>query len=162
LAVEQTAQNEEEKKRERPLIKFGRKRFGQYLVERNRISQKDLDRALALQRESGTKIGKILVDMGFLTERDACLILCEQLGFSYLDPEQFPDSVPDIIEKVPLKFLKANNILPISLDEEKGLLHIVMEDPNNVVALQGMKVQMGCSLQISMTSPSDIQDGLER
>ncbi len=147
---------------ERPKIKFGRKRFGQYLIERNRISTKDLDRALSLQKESGTKIARILIDMGFLTERDACQILCEQLGFPYLDGEQFPDSIPDILDKVPLKFLRANHILPLQLDAERGLLHVGVEDPNNLVALGSLRLQTGCSLQLSMCTASDIQEALER
>ena len=157
-----TLEENEVPEKKRPTIKLGRKRFGQYLVERNRISAKDLERALSLQRESGTKIGKILVDMGFLTERDATLILCEQLGYPFFDMENLPENLPDILEKVPLKFLMSNHILPLSLDEDKSLLHIVVEDPNNPVALEGMRVQLDCDFQISMGTPTEIQDALER
>ena len=153
---------EEEEAVARPVIRFGRKRFGQFLIERNRITTKDLDRALMLQRESGTKIGKILVDMGFLTEKDACLILCEQLGYEYLDPENFPDNIPDILEKASLKFLSANNILPIAFDESQTTLHVAVEDPNNRVALDCLRHQLDCALQLSMCTATDIQDALER
>jgi len=162
LTPETATTDEEEVKR--PQIRLGRKRFGQYLIERNRITAKDLDRALALQQQAGTKIGKILVDMGFLTERDACLILCEQLGYPYLDPEQYPEpeNVPDILEKAPLKFLRANHILPIAIDEEKNSLHVVVEDPNNPVALNGLKAQLSYDLQISMGTATEILEALER
>jgi general secretion pathway protein E len=162
LSTELTTAVEEETEVPRPKIKLGRKRFGQYLVERNRITNKDLERALALQKESGTKIGRILVDMGFLTERDACQILCEQLGFPYIDPEQFPETIPDVLEKVPFKFLKANNILPLELDEEKDEIHLAVEDPNNVVALNGLKGALGLELRLSMCTATEIQDALER
>ena len=158
----ETTPTVEEAPAPRPIIRLGRKRFGEYLLEKNRISTKDLDRALSLQLESGTKIGKILVDLGFLTERDKCLILCEQLGFTFMDPEQFPETLPDILDKVNIKFLKANDILPISLDTEKNLLHIVVEDPKNRVPLTGLKQLLGCDLQISMCTSSDIQEALER
>ena len=146
----------------RPMIKLGRKRFGQYLIERNRITPKDLERALALQKQAGAKIGKILVDMGFLTEKDACQVLCEQLGYPYLDPEQIPDNPPDILELVTLKFLKVNHILPLSFNEETKSLHIAVEDPKNHVVLASLKTQVECSLQISLCTPSEIQDALER
>lgn len=161
----ETAANEttpEEVAETRPKIRFGRKRFGQYLVERNRITQKDLERALSLQKESGTKIGRILIDMGFLTERDACSILCEQLGYDFFDPEQMPETVPDILEKVPLKFLMANFILPIALNEEENELHILAEDPTNQVALGGLKLQTGYRLKISMCTQTEITEGLNR
>ncbi|CAM2067587.1 type II secretion system ATPase GspE [Sulfidibacter corallicola] len=147
---------------ERPTIRIGRKRFGQYCLERNRISAKDLDRALALQEESNTKIGKILVDMGFLTERDCCQILCEQLGYTFLDPEQYPENVPDILEKIPVKFLIVNTILPLALDEEDNVLKIAVEDPNNLVPLNGLRELSGFELDIVMSTPTDIQDALER
>ena len=44
--------------------------LGRMLIDRNLIEQEDLDRALELQRERGDKIGKILVDMGTLANRD--------------------------------------------------------------------------------------------
>jgi len=164
LSLHTEATVDTEEKPPRPQIRLGRKRFGQYLIERNRVTPKDLERALALQKESGTKIGKILVDMGFLTERDACQILCEQLGYEYLDPEQYPEpeNVPDILEHAPLKFLVSNNILPIGLDEEKNVLQIVVEDPNNKVALAGLKTQLECDLDIKMGTATDITEALER
>ena len=131
-------------------------------LERGRISAKDLDRALTLQRESGTKIGKILVDMGFLTERDACLILCEQLHYEFSDPETWPDNVPDVLESVPLKYLMANHILPLSMDEENNVMTVVVEDPANRVTIEGLRQKLDCRLKLVMGTPSDIQDGLER
>jgi general secretion pathway protein E len=132
------------------------------LIERNRITPKDLDRALSLQAESGNKIGKILVDMGFLTERDACLILCEQLGYEFLDPEQYPEALPDLQEEISIKFLATNNILPVALDEEKKLLHVVVEDPKANIPLQGLKRATNFELKLSMGTATDIQEALER
>jgi general secretion pathway protein E len=141
-------------------IRLGRKKFGQYLLERNRLSAKDLERALALQAGSGTKIGKILVDMGFLTERDCCLILCEQLGYPYLDPENYPDSGPEL-EGVSLKFLKSNHLLPLVWDGEKRLLDLAVEDPANHAALQALSSHLNCSFELRMTTPTDLLDTLE-
>ncbi|MCB1043086.1 MAG: type II secretion system ATPase GspE [Acidobacteria bacterium] len=140
---------------------LARKRFGQYLIERNRITPKDLERALGLQRESGTKIGKILVDMGFLTERDACLILCEQLHYEFLDPEQYPEAPPEL-EGISVKFLKNNHILPLTYDAEKKHLELAVEDPGNRAALRALSQQLDCTLGLKMTTPTDIQDALER
>ncbi len=146
---------------EKPRFKFGRKKFGEYLIERNRITQKDLERALLLQKESGTKIGKILVDMGFLTERDAIVILSDQLDVPYLDPEQFPEMGPEL-EFISVKFLKSNNILPYKLDEEKRTLFIALEDPANKEALSILREKLGFELHLSLSPPTSIQDAIER
>ena len=54
-------------------------RLGEILIERRLITQEDLDRALELQRERGDKLGKILVDLGFIAMRDVLSRLSEQL-----------------------------------------------------------------------------------
>lgn len=154
-------QNVEPEVREQPKFKFGRKKFGQYLLERNRISQKDLDRALLLQKEAGTKIGKILVDMGFLTERDAILILSDQLKVPYLDPEQFPELGPEL-DNLSVKFLKTNNILPFKYDEETAILHLAVEDPANNVVFNILRDKFDCELKVYLSPPTAIQDTIER
>ena len=55
-------------------------RLGEMLIERGQIEAEDLERALELQQERGDKLGKILVDMGFIALRDVLAALSEQLG----------------------------------------------------------------------------------
>ena len=46
-------------------------RLGEILIERKLITPDDLARALDIQKErSGEKLGKILVDLGFIATRD--------------------------------------------------------------------------------------------
>ena len=45
-------------------------RLGEILIARKQLAQEDLDRALELQKERGDKIGRILVDLGFVAQRD--------------------------------------------------------------------------------------------
>jgi len=54
-------------------------RLGEMLVERRKIEAEELERALELQRERGDKLGKILVDMGLVAQRDVLAALSEQL-----------------------------------------------------------------------------------
>ena len=54
-------------------------RLGELLVARKLASPEDIDRALELQKERGDKIGKILVDLGFVAMRDVLAALSDQL-----------------------------------------------------------------------------------
>ncbi len=54
-------------------------RLGEILIQRKLITEEDLERALELQKERGDKIGKTLVDMGFIAMRDVLAALSEQL-----------------------------------------------------------------------------------
>jgi len=55
-----------------------RKLIGQLLVERNLISLQELQSALALQRERKEKLGRILLDLGYLAERDLNAAISDQ------------------------------------------------------------------------------------
>ena len=53
--------------------------LGQMLRERGLISEDDLKNALALQQERRDKLGRILVDLGYVAERDVLNVVSEQL-----------------------------------------------------------------------------------
>ncbi|PYS41777.1 MAG: type II secretion system protein GspE, partial [Acidobacteria bacterium] len=53
--------------------------LGELLRDRGLISEEDLKNALALQQERREKLGRILIDLGYVAERDVVAILSEQL-----------------------------------------------------------------------------------
>ena len=69
-------------------------RLGEMLIARHLIQPEDLERALELQRERGDKLGKILVDMGFIAHRDVLAALSEQLGLPLVTFDSPPPAAP--------------------------------------------------------------------
>ena len=66
-----------------------RGRLGEVLIAEGMITQEDLDRALARQRETGHLLGRILVDMGLITRADLLAALTTQHGLIVM-PESPP------------------------------------------------------------------------
>ena len=64
------------------------------LIERKKIEVEDLERALELQRERGDKLGKILVDMGLIAQRDVLAALSEQLDVPLVTLDEAPPPRP--------------------------------------------------------------------
>ena len=51
-------------------------RLGEMLIERKLITAEELDQALEIQKErTADKVGKILVDLGFVAQRDVLAAL---------------------------------------------------------------------------------------
>ena len=70
-------------------------RLGEILLERRLITPEDLSRALDLQRERpGEKIGKILVDLGFVAARDVLSALAQQLQVPVVSIDSAPPASP--------------------------------------------------------------------
>jgi hypothetical protein len=55
-----------------------KRRLGDIIVERGLITAEQLQEALRVQRESGTKLGEVLVELGFLTRVALAGVITEQ------------------------------------------------------------------------------------
>jgi hypothetical protein len=91
-------------------------RLGEILIERKLISQEDLERALELQKERGDKLGKTLVDMGFVAMRDVLAALADQLNVPLVAIEG-PPAVSTETEALSPRFLRQSRCLPVGRDD---------------------------------------------
>ena len=55
-----------------------RRRLGEILIERGLISDRELREALEQQRDTGCKLGEILVQLGFVTQARLAGVICEE------------------------------------------------------------------------------------
>src|ERR1700691_1399065 len=122
-------------------------KLGELLIERRQITQEDLDRALELQRErGGEKLGKILVDLGYIAMRDVLAALAEQLHVPLMTLEGPPPTSPEL-ETVSPKFLRQFRCMPVALHDHTVTL--AMADPldfetrSTVEACTGLTVRVG-------------------
>ncbi len=103
-----------------------RKLFGQELLEKGAISEEELNTALNLQKQSAERIGKLLVDIGALSEADMIRYLSEHLGIGFIGAEAFPQ-VPVLENTFSVKFMRECRFVPVAVDDEK--LVLAMADP---------------------------------
>ena len=116
-------------------------RLGEMLIERKQITQEDLDRALELQKERGDKLGKILVDMGFIAQRDVLAALSDQLGMPLVTIDGPPPAAPEI-EGLSPRFLRQCRCLPVALDDSHA--HLAMADPLDFETIAAVRASPGC------------------
>jgi type IV pilus assembly protein PilB len=75
------------------------------LLAAGTITQDELDRALALQKEQKGRLGEVLIANGIITEQQLIDALTEQLGIDYVDltkvtiPTELAALVPKNIAK---------------------------------------------------------------
>ncbi len=136
-----------------------RKLLGQMLLERNLISLADLQNALSLQRERKDKIGKILLDLGYVAERDLMTVLCAQHQVSMVGSADFPIA-PLELEKVSGQFLRQFKVLP--MDVAENILTVAMADPSDRETLEFLRLFTGCQLKVLLAHENEISEALER
>ena len=135
------------------------KRLGDVLLERGVISQKDLERALAHQKEHGGLLGQILIELGVVTEEEIALALTAQYGFPYLplDNYEIDDGVTKLI---PEHVARQYFLIPI--DRIGNALSVAMADPSNVQAIEDIELLTHCVVQTFVSTPSDIRKAIDR
>ena len=74
--------------------------IGALLLQRGLITQQDLDKALAFQRQFKGRLGSILVRMGALSEDALLPVLSEQLGLPLLSGDQLPSQAGEIANAI--------------------------------------------------------------
>jgi general secretion pathway protein E len=135
-------------------------RLGEILIERKLITGEDLDRALELQKErAGEKLGKILVDLGFIAMRDVLSALSEQLQVPLLSIDGPPPSSPET-ETLSAKFLRQFRAIPVSLLDHT--LMLAMADPLDFETRSTVEACTGLAVRVGIANEQEILDAIDR
>jgi len=135
------------------------KRIGEVLLERGVITQKELERALAHQKERGGLMGQVLIELGFVTEEEIALALTAQYGFPYLPLENY-EIDEALTGLVPQEVARQYCLIPI--DRIGNALTLAMADPSNVQAIEDVELITKCVVQTFVSTPSDIVKAIEK
>jgi general secretion pathway protein E len=136
-----------------------RKRLGEILIERGKLDQANLDRALRLQGESGEKLGALLVTLGLCAQRDVAEALATQLGFPLVDANGYPE-FPILEESVSTRFLREAHALPVREDEAEVAL--AMADPTDAYTIGALEMVTGRTVRPMVAIPTELDAALER
>jgi general secretion pathway protein E len=134
-------------------------RLGEILIERKQITSEDLERALELQRERGDKIGKILVDLGFIAARDVLSALSEQLDVPLVTIDGPPAVSPET-ETLSAKFLRQFKCLPVALQDHTVTL--AMADPLDFETRSTVASCTGLTVKPGLAPEQEILDAIDR
>jgi len=136
-----------------------KKLIGQVFLERGLIDEEELRTALNLQAESREKIGKLLVDLGYVSEKDCLAVVSEHLGIPAISAAEYPP-VPVVDNLLTFRFMKQCKFVPIAL--ESNVLTLAMADPLDTATLDSVRQSTGYSLKTVLGAESEILDVLEK
>jgi len=136
-----------------------RKRLGEILIERGKLDQANLDRALRLQGESGERLGALLVTLGLCAQRDVAEALATQLELPLIDANGYPE-FPILEESVSARFLREAHALPVREDETEVAL--AMADPTDAYTIGAFEMVTGRAVRPMVAIPTELDAALER
>ncbi len=134
-------------------------RLGEMLIARGLIEQEDLDRALELQRERGDKLGKILVDMGYLAARDILSALSDQQGIPLAVLDGPPPVAPEL-DGLSARFMRQSKFFPVA--QEGTTLTLAMADPMDFETIAAVRSFSGLRIAVQLAGEQEILDAVDR
>ncbi|HTQ57643.1 MAG TPA: type II secretion system ATPase GspE [Bryobacteraceae bacterium] len=134
-------------------------RLGEALIARRLIQPEDLEKALELQRERGDKIGKILVDMGFVALRDVLAALSEQLGLPLVTLESPPPAAPEL-EGLSPRFMRQSLFVPYAVQD--STLTLAMADPLDFETIAAVGAFSGLRIEAVLAAEQDVRDAIDK
>jgi type IV pilus assembly protein PilB len=139
--------------------RINNKQLGELLLDRGIINLSQLDKALDFQKEKGGLIGVILVESGLVKEGDIAQVLTAQYGFPYLPLANYSVDM-DITGIIPARVARQYLLVPV--DKNGNHLSLAMSDPLNTQAIEDVELLSGCSVQIFVSTTSDIKKAIEK
>jgi MSHA biogenesis protein MshE len=106
-------------------------RLGEILLQQKLMSEEQLQFALAEQKRTGRKLGRLFVENGFVTEDQISDALARQLNVQYIQLRQY-NIKPNAVRLLPE--IQARRFRAIVLDDKEPAVLVGMADPTDLFA----------------------------
>lgn len=133
-------------------------RLGDLLVEQKYISQAQLESALADQKSSGRKLGRILIENGYIKEDDMLQILSAQLKIPFVDLLHFKFR-HDIVKLIPE--IQARRFRAVVLSQDDQGIVVGMADPTNIFAYDELSRILSMPIRLAVVRESDLMKTID-
>ncbi len=135
------------------------RRLGEILLEKKMINTKALEHALLEQKKSGDLLGKVLIKLGYLTEKQLLEGLAEHLQIPIINMQQTPVE-QEVLKRVPVRFAWHYRCMPLRVAGKTVTL--AMSDPLQVRPIDDLKVHYGLDADIVLSTEAEIQEAIQR
>jgi type IV pilus assembly protein PilB len=130
-----------------------KKQMDQILLEKGLITQDQLDEALRVSKNTTEQLGRVLIDLGYLQEREMLRAQAEQLGIPFLELDRISVD-EDVAKAIPQSLVQRYQAVPIKRTGNR--LTVAMSDPTNVFALDDIRLITGYEIDPMLAAAEDI------
>lgn len=134
-------------------------RLGDLLITHGVITQEQLDSALVSQKKTGRKLGRELIESGFLTENRLADFLSKQLNIPVIDLAQFPLNEA-VIRRLPETYSRRYRV--IALEDKPESMLIGMADPTDIFAYDELSRVIGKPLALAIVREGELMPAIDR
>jgi MSHA biogenesis protein MshE len=128
-------------------------RIGDLLIREKILSEEALKTALAAQRKSGHKLGRVLIELGYVNEETLLAFLSRQLQIPLIDLKHYRFH-PETVRLLPESYARRHRALVLQ-DQPDGLL-VGLADPTDIFAYDELSRLLKKPLRLALVQESDL------
>ncbi|MDY0232344.1 MAG: type IV-A pilus assembly ATPase PilB [Candidatus Saccharicenans sp.] len=134
-------------------------KLGEILLKEKIIETDQLKQALEYHKKDKVLISSALVALGFVTEEEIAQALSRQLGYPYIDLDQF-EVFPEVISLIPADVAKKYMVMPIH--KIKSFLTLAMVDPTDLEVIEDLRFRTSLSIQPVVSTETGINNAINK
>jgi hypothetical protein len=131
------------------------------LLRHGAITQEQLQKAKDEQRTIGGDLGRVLVDLGFITEDLLIRAWAHQLGISRVTPDTMSLG-EDLLQAIPVHMCERFGIVAVGRDPRTNALLVATNDPTNSEHLRAIGLAVGGDVLPVAATADSIERGIRR
>ena len=140
-------------------MKVSKTSLGQILKERGVVTEAQLKKALAMQKELSLKLSEAITRLGVATPEEIINGLAEQFGSKVVNPLDI--SIPDdVINTVPKAVARKYNIIPVK--KEKKSLTVAISDPLDISTLEDLHFKLNVNIEYVLATLHNIEEAIKK
>jgi len=136
-----------------------KKKLGEVLLEAGLITGDQLEEALALQRRTRRRLGRLFIELGYVDEQDLCLTISRQLKIPLVDLDETPPE-EEAIGKVSEETAREKAVIPVRIAGKE--LTLAMSNPLDWMTTQEVEFATGMKVNIAIAPESSILRAIDR
>ncbi|MDD3847411.1 MAG: ATPase, T2SS/T4P/T4SS family [Syntrophorhabdaceae bacterium] len=136
-----------------------RKRLGELLLDAKKLTEKDLLRALTEQKKYGNKLGKVIVKLGMLSEKEIIDTVSKQLNIPIVDLKEL--EIPeDVVSLITSDIAKNSMLIPVM--RRHNVLKLAMVDPLDIDAMDNVARMVKMEIEPLIVAEDELKQALEK
>lgn len=137
----------------------GKKRLGEILIDKDLLLPELLEAALERQKQTGRRLGQVLVDMGFVSHDEVMSAISEQMGVPHVWLRKGLVD-PKVTSLLPREKAEHHLVIPMFLVQRKTLT-LAMADASSVFAIDDVERLTGFKVRPVQCRLKDLQEALK-
>jgi type IV pilus assembly protein PilB len=133
--------------------------LGELLVREKIITADELKSAQNFQKKHDVSLGSAIIALGFVTGEEMAHGLSRQLGYPYIDLDQFEVS-PDVLNLIKADTAKIHMIMPVH--RIRSFLTLAMMDPTDLDVIEDIRFRTGLSIQPVIAAENGIMSAISK